>query len=83
MQSYKPKSPKHNASVLPAGFDALVANGGKIKDKTRYLFHELMKKPLVTTSDAHLSASEDSINEGDDFFKSDNSKVPTQDEVNR
>ena len=84
MQVYRPKSPKHNAPILPAGFDSLVANGGKIKHKTRYLFDELMKKPLVVaTSDAHVNTTEDNLNECDEFFKSSNTKVPTQDEVNR
>ena len=83
MHVYKPKSTKHDAPIMPAGFDSLVANGGKIKNKTRYLFDELIKKPLVATSEVDLNTFDETSNEADDFFKPSNSKVPTQDEVDR
>lgn len=83
MQMYRPKSPKHEPPTLPVGFDSLVANGGKIKNKTRYLFDELIRKPVVSTSDVDLNSFVNTPSEFDEFFKTNNSKVPTQDEVDR
>ena len=55
----------------------------EIKNKTRYLFDELIRKPVVSTSDVDLGSFVDTPSEIDEFFKTNNSKVPTQDEVDR
>ena len=77
--TFRAVSPKHE--FLPDGFEARVAKGGKIKDKTRFLFGELLRKPLVANEIDSIKKLEE-IPE-DEFFKSMPSKVPSQKEIDR
>jgi len=73
-------SPKRD--VVPIGFEDLVAQGRKIKEKTRRMYDEMIQKPIFTSEDVQYDELIDNFHD-DDFYKMNVSKVPTQNEIDR